>query len=833
MPLKSLLAIGLVFSSVILFAQPANNTTTTPKQRTLPSIGRVYGKVIETGTKQPVEFATVTLLAMQKDSVINGCLAKANGDFSLDKLPFGRFRLKISFIGYKPLIKQVVIAPNNMEQDLGDIALDVDSKSLNEALIQGEKATVVMAVDRRIYNVDKDISAKGGTGIDAIKNIPGLTVDADGGVNMRNSSPTIFVDGRPTTLTLEQIPADDIDRVEVITNPSAKFDASTSGGILNIVLKKNTKPGYNGMITFGAGFPLRYNGMANLNIKEGRSNFGLSYNLNSSLNPTKGYTNRTNLNNDVATGYFNQNNTTDAERLMQNGRLSFDYNITNRSTITLAQGFMSGGFDTKETQDFEQLGTGKNTISSGRRDAIQENKWQNYSSQMLFRKTFPRQGKEFTTDINYNRSERKNNADFYTYNYDSINQLIFPGEEQQRNRGGGNSQHITFQFDFVNPVTDTAKWEFGLRSNIKTDDTYLNVDNRDNISGLFFADSSLTNSYKINDMVNAAYVTYSNAMFGVNYQAGMRLEQTRFVGELVGKNQTFEYLYPNGAKNIAKAIFPSLYLTKRIGEKHEMQLNFSRKINRPGFMQVMPFIMFADKLNYRIGNPNLAPEFTNSVEFNYNRILPKGNLFVATYFKLTEDPITNFTQQLTSDTTGNVLLNTFINGNNMFNYGVESNYKISLLKRKLDVTVNANVFYTDISATTAISTLKNSGLSWNGKLVASYKLPKQFTLQANGNYEAPRIIPQGKTLNQYSIDISLNKEITKLLSFNVVLNDVFNTRRFGSTFESDYLLQDISRRRETRFLRVGVTWRFGEMDASLFKKRANRRSEGGNMEMDF
>jgi hypothetical protein len=803
--------------------------------RSMPSIGRIYGKVIDAKTKEPVEFSTVTLLALQKDSVISGVLAKSNGDFSLDKLPMGRFRLKVAFIGYKPTLIPVTIGMNNLEQDLGNIAIEVDSKSLKEAVVEGERSQVIMTVDRRIYNVSKDISARGGTGIDAVKNIPGLSVDADGAVTLRNSSPTIFVDGRPTLLTLEQIPADEIDRIEVITNPSARFDASTTGGILNVVLKKNNKPGYNGMINLGVGYPTRQNAMLNLNIKEGRTNFSIMYNFNRSNNIGRGYTNRTTLLNNTETGFYRQTNENDATNMMQNGRFAIDYNLTNRTTITLAQGFMSGGFNTEDNQSFRSLDATSDLLSYGNRLTKQKTGWTNYSTQLQLRKTYPKRGKEFTTDITYNHSDRLNNSDFYTYDYDKQNVLLPPGEQLQRNTGGGFSDNITFQFDFTNPITDTAKWEFGVRSNIRVDRSQLNVDNRDNANpDVFIADTSLTNDYRINDMVNAAYVTYSNMWMGIGYQLGLRFEQTRFRGELVNKNLSYEFYYPDSLGNLHKSFFPSIFLTKRIGEKHEFQLNFTRKINRPGFMQSMPFIMFADKLNYRQGNPNLAPEFTNTMEFNYNYIFGFGNIFTSVYMKATEDPITNFAYPLASDTSGSVLINTFINGNTMYNYGWENNFRVSLFERKLDFSVNANLFYTDISAATASSTISNTGFSWNTKGVVSYKFPKSYTLQVNGNYEAPRIIPQGRTLDQYSIDVSLNKEVMKFLNISLIVNDVFNTRRFGTNFESEFIRQDISRRREVRFVRLTVSLRFGEMDASLFRRKNNRRMEGGGgMDVEY
>ena len=331
----------------------------------------------------------------------------------------------------------------------------------------------------------------------------------------------------------------------------------------------------------------------------------------------------------------------------------------------------------------------------------------------------------------------------------------------------------------------------------------------------------------------------------IGYMGGLRFEQTRFFGELLGKNQSVEYLYPNGMSNLAKAFFPSLYLTKRVvakgadgkatGTLHELQLNFSRKISRPGFMQVMPFIMFADKLNYRRGNPLLRPEFINSVEFNYNRLVSTGaNFFTSVYVKQTEGAITQYAEKLNSDTTGTILVNTFINGNNMYNMGWENNFKTSLIKRKLDVSVNLNVFYTIIDANVGTTNISNQGMSWNTKGMMSYKLPKSYTVQLNGNYEAPKITPQGKTLNQYSLDFSLNKEIKKRLSVNLLVNDIFNTRRFGTYYESETMQQNISRRRETRFVRLSITWRFGDMETSLFKRRAPKRdSNGGGMDMDY
>ncbi|HLP32844.1 MAG TPA: outer membrane beta-barrel family protein [Bacteroidia bacterium] len=795
-------------------------------------VGRVYGKVIDASSKEPMEYAVVTLLAFQKDSVIGGGLSKANGDFSIDKLPMGRFRLRIQSIGYKTLFVPVVITPATIEQDLGNIRLEVDAKVLKEVKVEADKSNVTMNIDRKVYNADKDLSAKGGTAIDVMKNVPGVTVDADGNVALRNSSPTIFVNGRPTTLTLEQIPAEDIDRIEVITNPSAKFDASATGGILNVILKQNTKPGYNGMLGASIGTNNRYGLNGNINVKESPFNFFLSYNLNMRGNSNKGFTNRENLMNEEVISSFRQTNNNMVRNAFNSGRIGFDYNISNRNTITFSQNITSGSFNMDDEQSFSTADSIDLMTSFGNRVNDQKNGFENYTTQILFRHTFPKKGKEFTTDLSYNKSNNFNNSTFTTYNYNAGGVLLPDNPIVQKNIGAGGSDMFTFQFDFTNPLTDSSKFEWGIKSNYKIQQSELTSNMLDYTTGYFTRDSSLSNDYRINDLINAAYATYSSYVGSIAYQAGVRLEQTQFTAELLDKNQTFEYAYPKGGKNLWNALFPSLYLSKRFDKGREAQLNFSRKINRPNYMQMMPFIMFSDRQNYRIGNPALAPEFMNMAEVNYNHPFKKGNLLSSVYLKYVDNAITNYAYTLPTDS--NVLVTTFTNGNSNWSYGTEHTLKLSLTK-KMEFTLNANAFYTVISANTGTQALQNEGISWNVKAIVSYKLPKGFNMQVDGQYEAPRIIPQGTTKEVYAIDFSLNKEINKKFTFNFTVNDVFNTRRWGTYFDTPTFTQDLSRRRDVRFVRIGFTWRFGETDVSLFRKKNNQRREpgAGGMEMDY
>ena len=801
--------------------------------------GRVYGKIIDAKTKKPVEFASVVVLWYNKDSLLGGSLTKENGEFSIDNLPaMGGFRFRATQIGYKSFETKIYIQlPNKLEQDLGDIKFEIDQKLLNEVEVTAEKNTVVMSIDKRTYNVDKDISIRGGTAADVMKNVPGVTMDADGNAQLRNQSPTIFVDGRPTNLTLQQIPADQIDRVEIITNPSVKFDANSTGGILNIVMKKNLKPGYNGMVMANAGTGDRYGGMINLNIKEKKWNISTMYSYNQAINNTLGFTKRTQLDSlKKPSGYFNQNNNTIFANIFNFGRLGIDYSINNRNSISLNGMIMGGQFNTNDYQNYEVLNKDSEKMIYGERLNEQRAAFQNYNTQLVYKKTFPTPGKEFTVDGSFNYTDSHNSYLFTTSTHaPSLPDTI--SNTYQKNAGKNNASQFVFQMDYVNPISETKKFEAGIKSFYKNTLTYNNTSNAFRSQDIYTKDSIMSNNYVIDDMVNAAYVNYNDKIFwDISYQAGLRFEQSYYKGNITDKKQTFSYNYPSSAEDILKSLFPGIYFSKKLKKSQELQLNFSRKISRPNFFQLMPFVMFADKQNYRIGNPQLKPEFKNISEVNYSKTFSKGSYLGSGYFRFEEQPITDVAYPSQFDPT--VLVNTTINGKNSIRYGMEHTVKYTFFKN-LDATVNGNIFYIYINGTVVQGEpdVKAEGYAFNTKATLSYRFPKQLTLQVNGNYESPRILLLGASNPIYSVDVSLNKMIGTKWIINATLSDAFNTRRMGAHYETPYYIQDLSRRRESRFVKLSITRLFGKMDASIFKRgkqmRGMDQQQGNQDGLDF
>lgn len=790
--------------------------------------GRVYGKIVDVKTKKPVEYASVVVLWYNKDSLIGGALTKENGEFNIENLPaMGGFRLKATQIGYKTYeTKFYIQMPNKIELDLGDIAFEQDQKQLKEVEVTAEKNTVVMSIDKRTYNVDKDISVRGGTAVDVMKNVPGVTVDADGNAQLRNQSPMIFVDGRPSNLTLQQIPADQIDRIEVITNPSVKYDANSTGGILNIVMKKNLKPGYNGMAMAYIGTGDRYGGMLSLNVKEGKWNLSTMYSYNQAINPTQGYTNREQLDGTGNTlAYFNQTNKTHMRNKFNFGKIGIDYSINNRNSISLNGMLMGGQYNTTDNQSFSVLDKNEVERFNGKRVNQQQAAFQNYNGQLLYKKTYPKAGKEFTADFNVNYNNSDNGYLFTTYGVTPTSTL-FP-DNFQKNIGKSNANQFVFQADYVNPISETRKFEAGIKSFYKKSNS-SNTTSDATISDNYVPNTNMSNVYEIDDIINAAYVNYNDkTIWNISYQAGLRFESSYYKGKIVDKNLSFFYNYPNTPSDILKSLFPGIYLSKKVKNNQEWQLNFSRKINRPNFFQLMPFIMFADLQNRRIGNPQLKPEFKNIAEFNYNKTFTKGSYLGSGYFRYEEQPITEVAYPDTANP--NILVNTSVNGKNSIRYGMEHTFKYTLFKN-LDATINLNAFYIYIKGLVVPTEpeVTAKGFAFNTKATLSYRFPKQWTLQVNGNYESPRILLLGASIPIYSMDVSLNKMFGTKWILNATLSDAFNSRRMGAHYVTPYYIQDLSRRRETRYVRLTVTYIFGKMDASIFKRAKQMRNSNEN-----
>lgn len=780
---------------------------------------RVYGRIIDASTKKGVEFATVSLLAATKDSTVSGALADEHGDFSMERAPAGTYRLRAASLGYTTYEQSVTIAADRAEQDLGNLLVQPGATTLKPAEVTAERAQTQLQVDRRVYNVEKDLNVRGGNGLDVMKNVPGLSVDADDNVQLRNGSPQVMVDGRPTVLTLEQIPADEIERVEVITNPGVSFDASSSGGIINVVLKKSTRPGYNGQVQASAGTSGRYGGNASLNVKDGRWAWTLSGNYGMNDNRTRATTLRDTYGEGALQKAFRQSGATRNQRGNYGGRLSAEVKVSNRSTLTFGGNARGRAYESDDNLDWTERDAAGTLTGSGGQLNGGTNESNDLSAQAGFRHKTPVEGREWSTDLTYNRSRRENSTSFNTSSFGSDGAPVVGGVRAQTSTGSTDGDQLTWQFDMSDPRNERTKFEYGLRSNIRKERSILDVIVGTDTSAAQ-ADPDLSNDYRITDIVNAAYVNWTHklsAHWGV--QAGLRAEQTWFEADVLGpadgRRNTFSYKYPNGTDDLAKALFPALYFSRKWEGSREFQINLSRKISRPNFFQVMPFIMFSDTRNIRLGNPALAPEFISLAEVNHLlpfKKNPRNNWLTSLFVRHTDNVITSYAYPLPENT--NILVNSWVNGNASWTYGWENTVKLELTKAA-QLTLGGTAQYVEIGA----GAIRNSGWMANAKANFNMRLPKDWSVQLNGEYEGKRPQPQGYAIPNGGIDVSASKDFGQHWSAQLTVNDVFYTRLWGTILDTPNLYQETERRRELRFVRVSLTWKFGEQDASLFRRK--------------
>jgi len=813
----------------------------------------LFGRVVDNKNKG-IEAATVQVftsvrdsLGNRKDSLVAGMLSEPDGEFNFVDLDLpDSISIEISAQGYAHNIQSVTVDRKygtDAGMDVGNIRMTSEADLLGAVTVVAQAPALRMGIDRKVFNVDKSITSTGGTAVDVMKNIPSVSVDAEGNVQMRNTSPQIFVDGRPTILTLQQIPADDIERVELITNPSARFDAESSGGIINVVLKKNKRLGFNGIASAGIGLPEILNGNLSLNLRQGKWNFFGSANYNRSGGVAKSEAYRQNKDAGIITDYFNQVSETDRMRRFQNFRFGFDYFIDNRNTITISQNFVKGRFSNFETQNQEYLDAHQQLTRTGFRESNGASEFKRSNTQLNYTHNFPKKGTELTADVTYNRGNGFNSSLISNYFYQPDGTSM-GNPNVVRNGGLNENDQLTIQSDFVTAFTEDSRLEAGVRMFRQNSKNVLDAFSLNNNSEVKLP---LSTNVRYDQSVYAAYATYSDKIGSIKYQAGLRAEYSRFNGELVDSARTFGYRLPLDIGNIFDGLFPSLYLSKEVGEGREVQLNFSRRIRRPNFWQLNPFIDINDPLNIQQGNPQLRPEYTNSFEFNYNQQYDRGNFLGVLYFRNNDDDITRYSDTISAEQytqlnnaaiDPNAILNTFINAQFTNRMGAE--FTLNHRVGNLEVIPNINLQYRKVKAMVGDLNLSNEGFSWEAKLIFNYRFSgredflKNLNLQLTGDYESREVIPQGRNKEQYEFDFAIRKEFLKnrALAVTFTVDDILNSDRFGQIYDTEDFYQDSYRRWNVRNYRLSISYRFGNRDFNLFGNQRNSQGQRGGADDD-
>lgn len=795
----------------------------------LPKKVKVTGKVIEKTSSQPLEYATIVLQNAQMTENVTGGITNAKGEFEVE-VTTGTYNIRVEFISFKTVeFKQREITSNT---DLGTIALVDETTQLGEVVLRAETSTVDIKLDKRVYNVGQDMMVKGGTVSDVLDNVPSVSVDVDGTVSLRgNESVRILIDGRPSSAinindALRLIPAEAIDKVEIITNPSARYDAEGGGGIINIILKKGKNNGINGTVTGTIGDPTNRALTGTINYKNENVNLFTTQGYNYSESPGNGLTETEYLNPDGTTrNYIYEDRTSVREGGSYNGNFGFDWFLTEKTTWTNIFTYRENTTDNPQHVTFANYDADKVFQFNRTRIINQDNEGQNIDLSTNLMHKFDTEGHQLTVDATYS----KNTSLDFTNIDDSVydNQRTLNDQKQERR---------LVQTDYVLPLGENGRFEAGYKGEFIDNLTDFNVEDFNEDTGDWVNNPNISNLFEYKEKVHAFYTQYGNKINKFSYFFGLRWEDSNIDVNQLSTNDLTNKRYNN--------FFPSAVFSYEISEKTNTSLSYSRRIRRPRGWFVNPFPNLNSNINIFQGNPDLDPAMTHAIDAVYLQKWSKVTLSSSAYYNITEGAFqfirTESGQFVETDVDGEIVLTpiiitTPINLANEYRFGFEFNLNYNPYKWwKLNGNFNffrneteGSYSYIDYLGEEITQTLDNVAVSWTSRLTSRITLPYKIDWQLNGNYRAPQSTPQGKSLGIISANTSLSKDILKdkgTIALNV--SDIFNSRKriFETNIPGVLNSYDEMQWRE-RQINLSFTYRFNRQKNE--RERQQRRDNNG------
>ncbi len=806
---------------LIISNLPGSYSQPQGKQQGMPAEGILSGIVKDKTTGQGIEYASVALYKMKDSSLVNGTISNQKGEFRFEKLPYGMYKVHVKFLGFEATdIPRVLVSPKTPDVNLGEIILQPASKLLDDVNVTAKKEMMTYNLDKKVFTVDQNIAAQGGTLADVMQNIPSVNVDIDGNVSLRGSeNVSILIDGKPSQIgSVDEIPASLVESVEIVTNPSAKYDPDGVSGIINIVMKKKKEPGYNAMLQLNAGTGDKYNGSLNFNYRYNRLNLYINSAFRQFAMKGASLTDRESVIRDTLS-YLSQDGSFRRKGQFGNITPGFDYSVTDKTRISGSATFGLRGFATNENTNYQNKNYLSEKILETQRYSDIQMSSHNMEYSLGFKHSFEEKKHELSADIFYSSDEGENTNDLST-------DLLFPiyhnSDQLQKTKNLMNSDVLTLQTDYLRPIGNGGRLETGLKATWRQTDYDYSFSNFDSIVQQWVADANYTNHFVYATAVYAGYAMYAGFSGAFSYQAGLRLEQAYTHGNQKTSDMQFDKPY--------FSLFPTLSLKYDISETQALQANYSRRVNRPGFMHVNPFKNFSDPYNISAGNPRLDPEYANTAELSHQARFGMTNLTTTLFIRQTDNMITRIT---TMDTTG-IALTTFQNINKNRNMGAEI-VVMQPLARWWKITGNFSYFKAQLSGS-GISAKSLESNSWTARLVSNMNLPYGIDFQIMANYRSPVVSTGagggpgrmfemgsiGKTKETYSVDLGMKKEIVKgKASLTLRVSDVFKTSKYRNTSWGDNFTLNTTRTRESRIVFIGFSYKINEYR----RPKETRRSE--------
>ena len=814
--------LALLFITGTLAAQTPAARPGGSRPLTGPGDGTLTGIVLDAQSAQPIEYANIVIFRAQDSVMVGGGISGRDGMFLLEKLPYGRHYVRVTFIGYEPrVIDDISLIPGKNTLSLGEIRIENAAVRMGTVEVTGDKPSVLNNLDKRVFNVEKNIASSGGSALDVMENIPSVTVTADGNVVLRGSANVnVLVDGRPSGLAgvsssdvLNQIPASSIEYVEVVTNPSVRYDPDGTAGIINIVMKKKSTGGMNGVAQVNAGNGDRYNGSLNLNYRTGIVNLFGSYDNRFNRFGGTGTTDRTSSY--TSGDLLLAQNSTSANRMQfHTFNAGIDIMPDPTNLVTLGAKYRTHEYTgSSSSTDLTSL-SGGDALSRMLRSNNATRTLDSYEYTLNWKKTWDPRVHELTADAFY--TPNRMNRDDLTLQ--DVFDLVGGGDPyatQRRSDAANTNKMFTLQANYIRPIFGTVRLESGFKSTIKRLTMRNDYEMYDASTDFWRYEPLLSTDFEYDEDIHAAYAIASDMVYGIKYQFGLRAEYVLVDPREASVVDSYRRTYTS--------FYPSAHLVYPLNDMHELQLSYSRRVDRPGNRQLSPYVDVSDSLNIQQGNPYLNPEYIDSYElghaFNAGRTAVTTNLF----FRRTNDLI----ERVTTLEANNVTRSTWENIARSDSWGLELTASQPLASW-WRMNASASYYHLDITGSARGQNFDASSYSWNAKLNSTMTVWWDLQYQILANYQAPSIEPQEREKAMYAVDMALRKEFFKGdLAFTLRVTDVFDTREWGNEIFGNGFYSNSLRKMDSRVAYLGVSWRINsEMRARERERDRVPQTEG-------
>lgn len=814
----------IIFTLLIVFVF----TITSFAQNSSSAKGtKITGTVVDAKSGEPLTFATIALQNAKDGKAIRGGQTDLDGKFTFENIDAGAYLLKVSFVGYANFSQSITV--NNQPLiALGTLKVQKSKNSmLNEVVVTGKKNAIELGIDRKVFNAEQSLVSKGGSATDLLATVPSVQVDIDGNVSLRGTSNVkIMIDGKPSTFgggditsLLQSLPASAIEKVELITNPSAKYDPEGQSGIINIVLKKNVRLGINGNLAFSAGRYNNYNANGSLNFKNEKWDFNTNYSYRDGARVGNGITNTQFINSSAPN--LNSSSLYNRNYLSHTAKVGAAYSFTENTQLGLSADLNIRNENNYEgiNQLFYYQNNSNQDYGIGKNDQLEHRN--GYDVNLDFSHKFKKDTKEvLTANLSFGNSDQTQNEAILQNYFDASGNSsdIRPASDRQNNVGEGNKNY-NIQVDYSKPLNKDSKLELGYRSTLKYNTVDQVSDTLNFSNQTYQKDNSLSSLFKLDDIVHAVYANYQNQItknFGLQF--GLRAEQAYLNTNITGTDVNGGYLSSPGRLKYFR-VYPSIYFTQKFKGDNQLQLSYSRRVDRPRGWQVNPFPDVDDRYNIRIGNPNLKPEDVHSFELSYAKFWPLVTFTSSVYFRQVNDVVQSLREN-NPDVIGGTISRYYNIARNQA-VGLELISRADITK-KWNVTGNLNFYQSYFKGDSNLGINDNSGFNWNGNLTTSITLPKNLSAQISYFYSAPRTMSQGRSKEVSSLDLGLRYDILKRkgsLSFNV--RDLTNSRNYSMLTTNNLFTQQFERGGWGQMYNFTFSYRFGKQDNA--QKRNQKR----------